>query len=75
MIVDLPMNTVVQMAPDGNAKAAILKAPHIVEIDLNGATSGSATMQTSPDAALIDPVDLDVVPTAGDSVEYFDEVT
>jgi hypothetical protein len=74
VIIDLPKNTVVQMAPDGNAKAAILKAGNIVEVDLNGAKSGGVTMQTSPDAAAPNPVDSDIVPIAGDSVEYFDEI-
>ena len=74
VIVDVPMNTVVQMVVDGDAKAAILKAGHIVEVDLNGAKSGGVTMQTSPDAAAPAPVDSDVVPIKGDSVEYFDEI-
>ena len=76
VIVVVPANTVVKAAPDGQAKAVILRAGHIVEVDLNGATSGGVTMQTSPDAAAPDPVDSDVIPIKGDShpSEYFDEV-
>jgi len=72
------MEAIQQMTTDGNAKAAILKATNVVEVDLNGAKSGGVTMQTSPDAAAPNPVD-DIVETKGDSgkgapVEYFVEV-
>jgi hypothetical protein len=60
--------------PGRQRQGAILKAGNIVEVDLNGAKSGGVTMQTSPDAAAPNPVDSDIVPIAGDSVEYFDEI-
>jgi hypothetical protein len=78
IVILTPTEAIKQMVTDGGAKAAVLKAANVVEVDLNGAKSGGVTMQTQPDAAPSAPVD-DIVEIKGDSrdpstVEYFDEV-
>ncbi len=74
VIVAVPGSTVAQAAPDGQA-TVVVKAANVVEVDLNGATSGGVTIETSPDASSGKPVDSLIVPIAGDSHdEYFGEV-
>jgi hypothetical protein len=73
-----PNELIAKLEADNAAQKAFLRAPSVVEIDLNGAKSGGVTIQTSPDAAAPNPVD-DVVQIKGDSkspstVEVFDEV-
>jgi len=71
--VDVPTDAIVQAVGD-TGDTATVRSGSIVEIDVNGAKSGGVTLETSPDASQGAPVDADVVPIAGDSVEYFQDV-
>ena len=78
IVILTPVEAIKQVTTDGGAKVAVLKTAHVLEVDLNGAKSGGATMQTTPDATPNAPLD-DVVEIKGDSrnpstVEVFDEV-
>ena len=72
--VDVPANVIDQVAGVGNETPTVEGGGHILKIDTNGATSGQATMETSPDASPGAPLQTDVIPIAGDSVEYFIDV-
>ena len=77
VIVVLPMTAaaILKLAPDGAAKAAILLKANAVQVVMDGAKSGGATMELNGNPAPNAQVDSMVVPIAGDShPEFFDEV-
>lgn len=75
VIVVLPTVTAMKIVPDGAAKSAVLLRANTVQVVLDGAKSGGATMELPQDPPADAPVDTMVVPIAGDShPEYFDEV-
>ena len=77
VIVVLPMTAaaILKLAPDGAAKAAVLLRANAVQVVMDGATSGGATMELNGNPPPNAPVDSMIVPIAGDShAEFFDEV-
>jgi len=71
VIVDTPHNTVTKTSADGGVQSIVGKSATVVELDLKGAKSGGVTMESTPDAAAGEPVDVIVV-FAG-SIEPFNE--
>jgi hypothetical protein len=71
--IDIPLDAIESAAPEGTASAKVEDGGHVLELDLNGAKSGGASLQTSPDASGGQPFSFEVVPIHG-SGEYFDEV-
>lgn len=71
--VDVPGEAVAQAVGD-TGDTASLKSGSVVQVSTNGAKTGGVTLETNPEAAAGEPLDVEVVPIAGDSVEYFPEV-
>ena len=71
--IDVPLDVIENAAPEGTATATVEDGGHVLKLDLNGAKSGGASMQTSPDATGGQPIYDEVIPIHG-SGEYFDEV-
>lgn len=73
VLVDTPDNAVTTKATDGGAKSATDYAAYLIDLFFGGGKSGGVTETTSPDAADGQPVDIEIVPIVGDSVEYYPE--
>jgi hypothetical protein len=73
--VDIPLDIITGIDPDNGDTAKILPGGKVGEIDLHGAKTGGAVIETNPAPAAGTPITDEVVPIAGDStVEIVQEV-
>jgi len=72
-IVDVPDEAITKVMP-APGESYTMEGSHTLVIKPKTATSGSVTMETNPDPSDGQPVQSLVVPIAGDSVQYYDEV-
>jgi hypothetical protein len=70
--VDIPAVMITGADTGGNGTEKIEKGGKVVEVDLHGTKSGEVTIQSSPDPAAGEQIDVVVI--AGDSADYFPEV-
>jgi hypothetical protein len=70
--VDIPAVVITGADTGGTGTEQIEKGGKVVEVDLHGGTSGEVTIQSSPDPAAGEKIDVVVI--AGDSVDYIPEV-
>jgi hypothetical protein len=70
--VDIPAVVITGADTGGNGTEKIEKGGKVFEVDLHGGTSGEVTIQSSPDPAAGEKIDVVVI--TGDSADYFPEV-
>ena len=70
--VDIPAAVITGADAGGTGTEKIEKGGKVVEVDLNGTKSGEVTIQSDPDPAAGEKIDVVVI--VGDSADYFQEV-